>query len=91
MEGIIFFLSNYGRLKRRNRGDFFMELDFSSILFSAFSDVLWSGIRQYLVPFIVWISIPSIVANMLFKNKEAGSLGALLGFVGLFTIGPFSN
>ncbi|MEN8698436.1 hypothetical protein [Bacillus infantis] len=67
-----------------------MEMDYFSILFNAFIEVMPVLLEGFL-PIILWISIPGIVMSMLFKSRDGYTVGAFLGLVGAFTIGPFSN
>ncbi|MGO4886339.1 hypothetical protein ACJ2A9_01150 [Anaerobacillus sp. MEB173] len=54
----------------------------------AFFDGFLPVIMMFLVPLLLWVVLPGIVAQLIFKRRIAYSYGALLGLLGLFTIGP---
>ncbi|MFT4413324.1 hypothetical protein ACLM5H_05645 [Fredinandcohnia humi] len=42
-------------------------------------------------PLLIWVVLPGIITTMIFKSKEGYTVGAILGLLLAFTIGPFSN
>lgn len=58
---------------------------------NAFMEGFMSVITTYFVPFFLWILIPGVATSILFKSKNAFSVGAFIGLIALFTIGPFAK
>jgi positive regulator of sigma E activity len=67
-----------------------MNLDYSEILINAMLEVIPPMI-DFFLPIFLWILIPGTLAFMLFKSKDAYTVGGILGLVGAFTIGPLSS
>jgi hypothetical protein len=67
-----------------------MNIDFSGLIFNAFFHGAFS-ILKILAPILLWVLIPGVVTQIIFKSRQAYSIGAFVGLLGLFTIGPFGN
>jgi hypothetical protein len=48
-------------------------------------------LKVLIAPLILWIFIPGMVTQVLFKSRQAYSIGAFMGLIALFTLGPFSS
>ncbi|WP_209121045.1 hypothetical protein [Alkalihalobacillus sp. BA299] len=48
-------------------------------------------IIMFLIPILVWVVFPGLLAQFIFKSRLAYSIGALLGLLGLCIVkfGPF--
>ena len=67
-----------------------MNIDYYEVLLPGIVDG-FSAVVTVLLPLILWILIPAIILNIIFRNKVFWNIGCLLGLIGYFTIGPFSN
>jgi hypothetical protein len=63
----------------------------SEEILNAFLEAFIPIINLIIVPVFIWIILPGVVTRILFKKKEAYAIGAFLGMIGLFTVGPLSN
>ena len=60
---------------------------FLNELFKGFTPV----IQDFIIPILLWILIPAIIFTILLDRRYGWRIGGFLGFIALFTIGPFSN
>lgn len=51
----------------------------------------FSAIATILLPILLWIFIPAILLRIIFKNNTAWNIGALLGLIAYFVIGPYQS
>lgn len=65
--------------------------DSSELILNAFFEAFTPVFQLIFIPIFLWIMIPGLVTRILLKRKEAYIIGAFLGMVGMFTIGPYSN
>jgi hypothetical protein len=61
-----------------------MTIDYSSILVKGFLDGIVPLLNVFLAPILLWVLLPGIVAQVIFKRKEAYSIGAFIGLVTVF-------
>jgi hypothetical protein len=66
-----------------------MNLDYG-ILFNSFLEVIIPLLTTLLKSVILWVLIPGLLTQVLFKSKEAYSIGAFLGLVALFSYGQIN-
>lgn len=66
-------------------------LDSSELILEAFFEAFIPVFQLIFIPIFFWIMLPGLVSRILLKRKEAYIIGAFIGMIGLFTIGPFSN
>ncbi|MFC4799455.1 hypothetical protein ACFPA1_08795 [Neobacillus sp. GCM10023253] len=48
-------------------------------------------LKVFLAPIILWVLIPGIVTQVIFKSRQAYPIGAFVGLIALFTFGPFGS
>lgn len=65
--------------------------DSSELILKTFFEAFTPVIELIFIPIIFWIMIPGLVTRILFKRKDAYTIGAFIGLIGMFTIGPYSN
>ncbi|WP_226677167.1 hypothetical protein [Mesobacillus jeotgali] len=65
--------------------------DSSELILNAFFEAFTPVIELILMPVFLWIMIPGLVTRILFKRKDAYIIGAFLGLIGMFMIGPYSS
>lgn len=68
-----------------------MNIDYSEIFMSGFLQGFIPVLKSFISPLILWILIPGIVTQVLFKSRQAYPIGAFIGLIALFTLGPFSS
>ncbi|WP_203334345.1 hypothetical protein [Planococcus beigongshangi] len=67
-----------------------MNLDFNELIVPGIIEGFFT-VAMMALPLILWIGLPAIISNIIFRSRDASRFGALLGFVALYTIGPFST
>jgi hypothetical protein len=68
-----------------------MSIDYAPLLFNGLIEGITPVLKLLLAPIILWVFIPGIITQVLFQSRQAYALGAFVGFVALFTFGPYSN
>ncbi|MCM3663436.1 hypothetical protein M3204_03400 [Mesobacillus subterraneus] len=61
------------------------------VIFDKFFEVFIPVMNSVLVPILLWIMLPGLVTQILLKRNGAYTIGAFIGLIGMFTIGPYSN
>lgn len=67
-----------------------MNLDFYNMIVPGIIEG-FLAIATILLPLIIWMLLPAIILWIFSKSKVAWNIGLILGLIGYFTIGPFSN
>lgn len=67
-----------------------LSIDYGTIIANGFVQGLIPVIK-ILTPLFFWVLIPRIIVRIRFKNRHAYSIGAILGCILRFTIGPYGN
>lgn len=65
--------------------------DSSQLIIEAVAQGIVPLIRMLLIPLMLWVVLPGLIATKLFRSNEAYFLGAFIGFLGMITVGPFST
>ena len=58
---------------------------------TSFFDGLFTFLQLVVIPVTIWIFLPGILVGTIFRNKEAYTIGAVLGLFAMITLGPLSS
>lgn len=66
-------------------------MDFSSVLFESIMNGFVPIFTAYILPVGLWMLVPAVAFRLVFKSQLSFQVGALIGLVLCFFIGPFST
>ncbi|MEW9051762.1 MAG: hypothetical protein AB2392_11450 [Neobacillus sp.] len=68
-----------------------MSINYVEIFTSGVLEGFVPLLKIFLAPIFLWVLIPGLVTQVLFKSRQAYSIGAIVGLFALFTIGPLGS
>ncbi|WP_378582095.1 hypothetical protein [Neobacillus sp. GCM10023253] len=68
-----------------------MSINYAEIILNGILEGVIPLLKVFLAPIILWVLIPGIVTQVIFKSRQAYPIGAFVGLIALFTFGPFGS
>jgi hypothetical protein len=67
-----------------------MDYNIAEIFTNGLLEGIIPVLKLFLAPIFLWVLLPGIGAQLLFKSRHAYPLGAFVGLIAAVSIGPFS-
>jgi hypothetical protein len=68
-----------------------MSIDYIEIITGGMLEGVVPLLKIFFAPIFLWVLMPGLVTQVIFKSRQAYSIGAFVGLIALFTFGPLSS